>query len=794
MSEFVRACLVFVALAPTACGAGTFVVTSSADSVTAAGMTLRNAIGAAHASPGPHTITFSPALAGQTIAVSSQFVIDQRGISILGLADSNGRPAITLDATAATPILFAVHASDFSLKRLRVVHVRAFGLWVYAGADANTPPDVSNLSIEGNEFSGDGLEATSAIPVTIGTANSYNGAKVVNVDISGNSFAHFRTTPGESGGDAVHIHVGGTGSVIQNMVIRDNTFSDTTFPVEIVADSGSNNRIVGTQIYGNTFEDCNQAVNINNIGTVGREALRGNSIEGTLVARNVFRGNAKHILIYGGVSNATGNSILNTEIIDNQITDSRGEGGFGLLVVGGTDGATQNRIDGIRIANNTIRNNTNIGVWLLGGIFGSHGNSIRNASVVNNLVVGNSSGIVLTGGREGSSGNDVAGVGITNNTIANNRPVGIDATPDILNSSGNSISDVTVTNSILWGHDRDFSGVGADRVFSSLTMSPQFAGANGNIASDPMFVDAATGDFHLRGGSQAIKAGRTTGAPFDDIECRNRAAPPDIGALESGAPSTCVGPGINFTALWWNPSESGWGINVNHQGTILFATLFDYASDGRNMWLVASELSRQLDGSYSGPLYRTTGPAFDRTPWTSIGLSQVGTMTLRFPTAGTGSLSYSVDGIPVTKIIQKQFFAFPMPKCVAVTTSREQSANYQDLWWNSRESGWGINLTHQGNVIFATLFTYDTTGRDLWLVASSLGAQPDGSFSGSLYSTGGPAFNSPSWSSITASQVGTMTLRFTSGTTGTLAYVYNGVPVSKSIERQVFSAGVPECR
>lgn len=662
MSGIVRVFLILAALASSTCRADDFVVTSTADSPSATGMTLRKAIGSANALPGPHTITFSPALSGQTIVVSSQFVIDRPGIAILGPADVSGRPGITLDATAVSPILFAVHASDFSLKRLRVVHLRVFGVWIYAGADANTPPEVNKLTVEGNEFFGDGEGPSSAIPIFIGTAATYSGAKVTNVEIAGNTFAHFRLIPGKDGGDAVLIGVGGSGNLIQNVVIRDNYFSDITYPVELVASSGSNNRIVGSQIYGNTFENSDQAINLNHIGTVGREALRGNSIEGTLIARNVFRGNAKHILIYGGVSNATGNTILDTEVVDNQVTDS--QGGFGLLVAGGTDGATQNRIDGLRIANNTIRNNTNLAIWLLGGIFGSHGNSIRNVDVLNNLIAGNSPGIALTGGRDGSNDNNLAGVRFTNNTIVNNRTVGIDATADFLNSSGNSISDVTVANAILWGHERDLSGIAVDRVFSSITTSPQFAGTNGNIASDPMFMDAANGDFHLRSNSPAIKAGRTPGAPFDDIECRNRTVPPDIGAIEAGAPSTCAGPGSNFTALWWNPAESGWGLIVDHQGTLLFATLFDYAADTHNIWLMASGLAQQPDGSYSGPLYRTRGPAFNQTSWSSIGLSEVGTMTLRFPTANTGAVSYSVDGIAVTKIIQKHFFAFPMPKCV----------------------------------------------------------------------------------------------------------------------------------
>jgi hypothetical protein len=41
----------------------------------------------------------------------------------------------------------------------------------------------------------------------------------------------------------------------------------------------------------------------------------------------------------------------------------------------------------------------------------------------------------------------------------------------------------------------------------------------------------------------------------------------------------------NYTALWWGgQAESGWGINVNHQGDILFATLFDHDTSGNPMW------------------------------------------------------------------------------------------------------------------------------------------------------------------------------------------------------------------
>ena len=47
-----------------------------------------------------------------------------------------------------------------------------------------------------------------------------------------------------------------------------------------------------------------------------------------------------------------------------------------------------------------------------------------------------------------------------------------------------------------------------------------------------------------------------------------------------------------------------------------------------------------------------------------------------------------------------------------------QSINIEGLWWASpagSESGWGINFAHQGDVVFATWFTYDAAGKAWWL-------------------------------------------------------------------------------
>ena len=254
---------------------------------------------------------------------------------------------------------------------------------------------------------------------------------------------------------------------------------------------------------------------------------------------------------------------------------------------------------------------------------------------------------------------------------------------------------------------------------------------------------------------------------------------------------TAGGAAPNYTDIWWNPAESGWGINLNHQSDTIFASLFTYAPDRAGLWLVAT-ITKQADGSYTGPLYRTVGPAFNASPWSATTPTQVGTMTITF-TGGAGALVYTVNGTAVTKAIQRQVFAGASATCSFASGARTSATNYQDLWWNSAESGWGINFAHQGNTIFATLFTYGADNRDLWLTGT-IARQADGSFFGDLFRTTGPVFNTVPWTPIGVDTVGTMRATFANGAAGTLTYTVNGIPVTKAIERQVFAAAPSVCQ
>ena len=80
---------------------------------------------------------------------------------------------------------------------------------------------------------------------------------------------------------------------------------------------------------------------------------------------------------------------------------------------------------------------------------------------------------------------------------------------------------------------------------------------------------------------------------------------------------------------------------------------------------------------------------------------------------------------------------------VVIPLESPGAINYSGLWWNApagSESGWGMNLTHQDDLIFTTWFTYDANGKGWWLVMTAQ-RRVDGTYRGTLYSTRGPPFS-----------------------------------------------------
>jgi hypothetical protein len=125
------------------------------------------------------------------------------------------------------------------------------------------------------------------------------------------------------------------------------------------------------------------------------------------------------------------------------------------------------------------------------------------------------------------------------------------------------------------------------------------------------------------------------------------------------------------------------------------------------------------------------------------------------------------------------------------------SPNYTGLFWNApaySESGWGINFAHQGDAIFATWFTYDTSGKAWWLSMLAMRTSPSGNtYAGAIYADTGPPFSNFVGPAV-ASPVGNGTLAFGDTDNATFSYTVNGVSQAKALTRFNLGTGAqPAC-
>src|SRR5258708_134514 len=115
-------------------------------------------------------------------------------------------------------------------------------------------------------------------------------------------------------------------------------------------------------------------------------------------------------------------------------------------------------------------------------------------------------------------------------------------------------------------------------------------------------------------------------------------------------------PAVDFTDLWWNKSESGWGMAVAHQFGNVFLAWYVYDGAGKPVWYVAPSCTVS-GSSCSGTLYRTTRPAFGPPlDPARVQAFPVGSALVSFIDANNAVLSYTVDGVSATKTITRQVF------------------------------------------------------------------------------------------------------------------------------------------
>lgn len=237
----------------------------------------------------------------------------------------------------------------------------------------------------------------------------------------------------------------------------------------------------------------------------------------------------------------------------------------------------------------------------------------------------------------------------------------------------------------------------------------------------------------------------------------------------------------NLVGFWWKPTESGWGLSIQQQGTSTFVVWFTFDANGAATW---NSLSCTFVGSVcSGQLNTATGvPLPQLTAGANITPTQVGTGSITMTASNRMTLAYTIGNVSQTKTnLEPQDFvaANQIPVCtfqnVAVNGGRAQVTNYTDHWWGGAAlSGWGLQISHQGTQVFFGWYHYNEQGKASWV--TGIGAQDNTNarrFTGTLYRI-------PTWTAFSLINgsipqsliniVGNFELNFTDGERGSFTH------------------------
>jgi len=117
-------------------------------------------------------------------------------------------------------------------------------------------------------------------------------------------------------------------------------------------------------------------------------------------------------------------------------------------------------------------------------------------------------------------------------------------------------------------------------------------------------------------------------------------------------------PAVNYTDMWWNPQESGWGINITqHPSGRLFGSWYTYDASGAPLWFTLQPGQWTSTTTYTGPVYRTTGPNY-AAPFdpSRITVAAVGSGTFSFDSARSGTFTYTVGPVTSSRRIERMVF------------------------------------------------------------------------------------------------------------------------------------------
>src|SRR5690349_14346864 len=106
---------------------------------------------------------------------------------------------------------------------------------------------------------------------------------------------------------------------------------------------------------------------------------------------------------------------------------------------------------------------------------------------------------------------------------------------------------------------------------------------------------------------------------------------------------------LEYTDVYYNPDESGWGVFLVQSDTFQFLAFFIYGADNKPTWYTAT-LTQDAAGKYNGQLFTTTGTYFGL-PWNpaQLTIDPVGTVLFEPTDAYHATVAYALAGGPTVK-------------------------------------------------------------------------------------------------------------------------------------------------
>ena len=180
----------------------------------------------------------------------------------------------------------------------------------------------------------------------------------------------------------------------------------------------------------------------------------------------------------------------------------------------------------------------------------------------------------------------------------------------------------------------------------------------------------------------------------------------------------------NYQDWWWNPAQSGMGLNVGQQNDSVFVAWFNYGDDTKASFLTMGGV---LNGdTLTGTLNRGTGPV----PGPNynpalVKQTAVGTATLTFNSNTDATLTYSYDNKSGSMALQRFTFASPNLNQTWKTIESSTLSGCANPSANGEQTVTAIVKGQQGTGSNFTITSTQLDGSNMCV--SSMTGQPAGS-------------------------------------------------------------------